>query len=330
MLLRLYYNVCTKVFIMCVTFSSQSLGLELLPPSPQKSHNVSSPEMQHLQSHLSLLSLPNDTGTCNVLHQTCMRCRWSANNVLAHSVSTAVWMAITCLLVSIIQQVHQGQHFPLQCSYAVLYTHCNTMTLILQRWHTPHVCIYFIAVSTPEAVHNISRSIQRASRSQKPKHAYPHSSSIPRRIPPATSESGDQQKELGINKSEGINSSTKSNKQKKRTTKTTKTQPLVSTHVSGVKHAKETTPNSKAEGSSRREMGSPHTKTVVREGGDGGDSGGGGEGEGSGREPVHLRTALSSAQSPGAPTQPTNSCFLDTMPAAHDILATQVHVQIML
>ena len=161
------------------------------------------------------------------------------------------------------------------------------------------------------------------SRSQKPKHTYPHSSSIPRRIPPATSESGDQQKELRINKSEGINSYTKSNKQKKRTTKTTKTQP----HVSGVKHARETTPNSKAEGSSRREMGSPYTKTVVCDGGDGGE---GGEGEGSGRESMHKRTALSSAQSPGAPSQPTHSRLLDTMPAAHDILATQVHVQIML
>ena len=37
--------------------------MELLPPSPQKSRNtVSSPDMRHLQNHLSHLSLPNDQG----------------------------------------------------------------------------------------------------------------------------------------------------------------------------------------------------------------------------------------------------------------------------
>lgn len=140
-----------------------------------------------------------------------------------------------------------------------------------------------------------------------------------------SSESGDQQKEFRINKSEGINSSTKSKKQKKRITKT-KTQPPVSTCVSGVQHARETTPHSKAEGSSRRELGYPYTKTAVRDGGDGGEGGDGADGD---RESVHKRTAFSSALSPKAQKVPTQSRLLDTMPAAHDILATQVHTQVM-
>lgn len=151
-----------------------------------------------------------------------------------------------------------------------------------------------------------------------------------------SSESGDQQKEFRINKSEGINSSTKSKKQKKRITKTktqppvstcvSKIQPPVSTCVSGVQHVRETTPYSKAEGSSRRELGYPYTKTAVRDGGDGGEGGDGADGD---RESVHKRTAFSSALSPKAQKVPTQSRLLDTMPAAHDILATQVHTQVM-
>lgn len=120
-------------------------------------------------------------------------------------------------------------------------------------------------------------------------------------------ESGDHQKEFKSNKSEGFNSS------RKKTTKT-KTQPAVSARLSGVQHAKETTPDSKA---AKRGMRSRHTKTVARDGGEGGE---GSEGERSGRESMHKRTA---AQSPGTPSDPR---LLDAMPAAHDILATQVHI----
>ena len=46
-----------------ISVPSQSLGLDLLPPSPQKSRDMSSPDLQHWQSHLSHLSPPHNTGT---------------------------------------------------------------------------------------------------------------------------------------------------------------------------------------------------------------------------------------------------------------------------
>ena len=182
----------------------------------------------------------------------------------------------------------------------------------------------YSAVSTPEAVHNISQSVQRVSRSKQSKHPHPHSTSIPRRIhvvSQVTPDPGDSVVESRANQSERVQSSAKSTKREKKSSRSVKShvRSHVSTHASGVRHSapvRKATPSSRTatshnvEGRSRRVMKSIQTK-----------SGMDGDARVSGSGSVR---GMISAKTPSAQMTPTHPCLLDTMPTAHDILAAQV------
>ena len=195
--------------------------------------------------------------------------------------------------------------------------------------------IAFSPVSTPEAVHNISQSIQRASRSQQSKHPHPHSTSIPRRIHAVSQMTSDPEKSaigLRANESERVQSSAKSTKQEKKYSRSTKSHIRSHVYSSGVHHTepvRKTTPSRsdtshRTDRQSKKATKSPQIKTVM-----------GADTHVSGRGSVHAMTSPSlsvkalSTRSPQI--TPTHPRLLDTMPAAHDILAAQVqyyiHVQ---
>ena len=142
----------------------------------------------------------------------------------------------------------------------------------------------FSIVSTPEAVHSISVSVQRQSRSQEPIHSRSHSSSPPKstlhhlhQLPPSTDSVGDTQR--------AAPSSQKS------------TLPLKSRR--------------KREKSSQARPHPPITSSSSRV---------------SGREatPTIPRTGVRGLGPPQI--MPTNPRLMEAMPAAHDILASQVYV----
>ena len=176
---------------------------------------------------------------------------------------------------------------------------------------------YTSTVSTPEAVHDISASIQRASRSQTPRHAHPHSHSLPSRphpppsqIPRGKRKTKEQETTVygaslaGSVTPERASGSVKPTHGDRKSTQAMK---------SRTGHARKQLSSSRASGVQQTPT-DGHTAAI---------------GTGSSTAKMKMKSKYASevpARSEVTPSQitPTHSRLLDAMPRAHDILAAQV------